>query len=122
MLFETRYFWTIFNEKDSEYVNRLRQIFERSKRRLVSSITIYEIYKLSLESEGEIVAELRVNTIRSDFDVIDVNFQIAQEGARIAHVQRTPMADSLIIATAKQLKVPCVTDDPHFEAIKTVWL
>ncbi len=122
MLFETRYFWVIFNEKDSEYIKRLRSIFERSKTRFVSSITIYEVHKLTLESEGEVVAELRISTIQKDFDVIGVNSAIAEEGARIAHAHKTPMADSLIMATAKVLKLPCVTDDRHFGHVKTVWI
>ena len=105
MLFETRYFWAVFTEKDTEYVRKLRSIFDRSNKRFVSSITIYEVHKLSLESEGEVVAQLRVRTIKKDFEVVDVDSAIAEEGARIAHDRRTPMADSLIMATAKELKL-----------------
>ena len=112
----------MFTEKDPDHVNKLRSIFERSRRRFVSAVTIYEVYKLTLASEGEIVAQLRVSTIKSDFEVIDVDSAIAEEGARIAHARRTPMADSLIMATAKELKLPCVTDDPHFDYVKTVWV
>ena len=124
MLFETRYFWALFTENDTGYVNRLHVVFERSKRKVVSSVTIYEVHKLTLENEGETVAQLRVNTIKRDFEVIDVNSSIAEEGARIAHRTRNPMADSLIMATAKELRLPCVTDDPHYEHddIKTVWI
>ena len=68
MLFETRYFWALFAENDTDYVNRFRSVFERSKRKVVSSVTIYEIHKLALESEGETVAQLRVNTIKKDFN------------------------------------------------------
>jgi toxin FitB len=116
--------WEKLKEKDTEYVNRLRSIFEKSKRRVVSSVTIYEVHKLTLENEGESVAQLRVNTIKKDFEVIDVNSSIAEEGARIAHRTRNPMADSLIMATAKELRLPCVTDDPHYKdhEIKTVWI
>jgi toxin FitB len=122
MLFETRFFWTLINEKDLDYVKRLRSIFDRAKRRLISSVSIYEVYKLSLEREGESVARLRVSTIKKDFEVIGVDSSIAEEAARIAHRTRNPMADSLIMATAKQLKLPCVTDDPHFGEIKTIWI
>ena len=47
---------------------------------------------------------------------------IAEEGARISHRLRTPMADSLIMATSKSLRVSCVTDDPHFTEVKCVWI
>jgi hypothetical protein len=32
------------------------------------------------------------------------------------------MADSLIMATSKSLRVSCVTDDPHFTEVKRVWI
>jgi toxin FitB len=121
MLFQARYFWAVFTEKDFEHMKKLRSIFERSRARFVSSATIYEVHKLTLESEGEVVARLPVSAIKKDFEAVDVDSAIAEEGARIAHAQRTPVADSLIMATAKELKLPCVTDDPHFDQMKTVW-
>lgn len=122
MLFETRYFWAVFTEKNPECVKKIRSIFDKSKNKFVSSVSIYEVHKLTLESEGEIVADLRVSTIKRDFEVVNVDSEIAEEGARIAHSHRTPTADSLIMATAKILRLPCVTDDPHFDRVKTVWL
>jgi len=68
------------------------------------------------------VAELRARTIANEYTIADVNAQIAEEGARISHRLRIPMADSLIMATAKSLRVPCVTDDPHFTEVKRVWI
>ncbi|MGI0080216.1 MAG: PIN domain-containing protein [Nitrososphaerales archaeon] len=85
-------------------------------------MVVHEVHKLALEKEGEVVAQLRVRTIKNDFKVVDIDSSIAEEGARIAHSRRTPMADSLIMATAKELKLPCVTDDLHFDSIKTVWI
>jgi predicted nucleic acid-binding protein len=68
------------------------------------------------------VAELRARTIANEYTIADVSAQIAEEGARISHRLRIPMADSLIMATAKSLRVPCVTDDPHFTEVKRVWI
>lgn len=87
----------------------------------MSSITIYEIYKQTISSEGKTVAKLRINTIAKDFTIIDVDSQIAEEGAEISHRLRIPMADSLIMATAKRYHVPCVTDDPHYSEVKRIW-
>jgi len=67
------------------------------------------------------VARLRVETIRRDF-VVDVDTQIAEEGADISHRLRIPMADSLIMATAKRYNLSCVTDDPHFSEVKRTWV
>ena len=122
MLFETRYFWAIFTARDPQTVSKLRAIYDKSKTAYASSISIYEVYKQTLEHEDEQVAELRVNTIMKEFTVVDVDAEIAEEGARISHRLRTPMADSLIMATSKRLRVSCVTDDPHFTEVKRVWI
>lgn len=122
MLFETRYFWAVFTAKDSEYVNRLKGIFDASKTRYASSISVYEVYKLTLVQEGKTLADLRATTIKKQLTIVDVDAEIAEEGAKISHKLRVPMADALIMASAKKLRVPCVTDDPHFTEVKRVWV
>jgi len=80
------------------------------------------MYKLTLQFEGREVANVRTNSIKKDFKVIEINATIAEEGARIAIRSKMPMADSLIIGTARMLGEVCVTDDPHFDQIKRVWI
>ena len=122
MLFDTRYFWAVFTTKDPDYLKKLRTLLETSKARLASSVSLYEVYKLTLSHEEKAVADLRTNTIKKQFKIVDVNSEIAEEGARISHRLRTPMADALIMATARSLRVPCVTDDPHFTDVKRIWV
>lgn len=122
MIFETRYFWAVFTGKDSEYVKKLKALFETSRTRFASSISLYEVYKLTLAQEGKTVADLRTTTIKKQLTIVDVNSEIAEEGARISHKLKVPMADALIMATAKRLRVPCVTDDPHFREVRKVWV
>jgi len=88
----------------------------------VSTISLHEVYKLTTAHDGRAVADLRVDTIKKQFKMIDVDSEIAEEGARIGHKSKVPMADALIMATAKRLRVPCVTDDPHFTEVKKVWV
>lgn len=122
MLFETRYFWAVFTSRKEETMSRLKALFDRAKTAYASSITVYEVYKQTLTNEDKAVARLRVDTIKRDFDIIDVDSQIAEEGADMSHRLRIPMADSLIMATAKRFNLPCVTDDPHFSEVKRVWV
>ena len=122
MLFDTRYFWAIFTSRDEETTTKLKTLFDRSKSTYVSSITIYEIFKLTLAEEDKATAKLRADTIANDYEVINVDSGIAQEGATMSHRLRIPMADSLIMATAKQLDLSCVTDDPHFTEVKRIWI
>ena len=121
MLFETRYFWAIFRSKDQRAIRELKAIYDRADTAYISSISIYEVYKQTIESEEMQVADVRVTTMENEFDVVDVDAEIAEEGARISNRLRIPMADSLIMATAKRLRVSCVTDDPHFTEVKRAW-
>ena len=122
MLFDTRYFWAVFTSKSPEETSRLKTLLEKSKSAFASSVTIYEVYKLTLAGEGRAVAKLRTDTIEKEFDVIDIDKEIAEQGAEISHRLHVPMADALIMATSKRLRLPCVTDDPHFAEVKKVWI
>ena len=122
MLFDTRYFWAIFSSRDEETTSKLKNLFDRSKSPYASSITIYEVFKLTLASEDKTAAKIRANTIANEYEVIDVDSEIAEEAASISHRLRIPMADSLIMATARQLHLSCVTDDPHFTEVKKIWI
>jgi toxin FitB len=123
MLFETRYFLVRFATKDTEQLRKLRSLLYKSgEHRLVSVITIYEVYKISLEEEGRDVASMRADAIEREFEIVGVDTETAREAARLSSKLRIPMADSLIMATAKKLRVSCVTDDPHYSEVRRVWI
>ncbi|MGC9345799.1 MAG: PIN domain-containing protein, partial [Candidatus Bathyarchaeales archaeon] len=59
------------------------------------------------------------------FKTINVDAEIAKTSAELRHKYKISMADSIIAATTLSLKAPCITDDPHLEAIreiKTKWI
>jgi len=122
MLFETRYFWALFTSRSPELTSKLKNLFDKSRTPYVSTITIYEVCKLTLSNEGRAVAKLRAHTIDNEFSVIEVDSEIAEQGAGISHQLKIPMADALIMATAKKFHIACVTDDPHFTEVKRVWI
>ena len=122
MLFDTRYFWAVFTSKSPEFVKKLRSIFDDSRNAFASSITLYEVYKLSISQEDRTVTEVRINSIKREFTIVNVDPEIAEEAARISHRVKVPMADALIMATARKLRVPCATDDPHFTEVKRIWV
>jgi predicted nucleic acid-binding protein len=121
VLFDTRYFWAVFTSKNPEFLNKLRSIFDSSKTAFASSISLYEVYRLTISQEDRTVAELRVDSIKKEFTIVDVDPEVAEEAARISHRVKVPMADALIMATARKLRVPCATDDPHFTEVKRIW-
>jgi len=103
-------------------VKKLRGIFDDSRNAFASSITLYEVYKLSISQEDRTVAELRINSIKREFTIVNVDPEIAEDAARISHRVKVPMTDALIMSTARKLRVPCATDDPHFTEVKRIWV
>jgi predicted nucleic acid-binding protein len=124
-IYDTRFFLVAY-AKDAVLKQRVKSELHTHKRRFVSAITIHEVYRITLEEEGREVALIRKSAIERDFNVIDVNSEIAAESAEIK-VKRGrdfPLADAIIVATARVLKLVCFTDDEHITAsteIKTRW-
>ncbi len=50
----------------------------------------------------------------------DVIAEIAKSSAELRLKYNVSMADSIIAATALALKATCVSDDPHFRAVKEI--
>jgi len=121
-VYDTRYFWAIYYSKDAEKTERLKSLLHERSYRFVSSVSLYEIYKFSITNEGKDVAELRCNLVKKDMQIVNVDSEIAEDAARLSHKARVPMADALIMATAKKVGAECVTDDPHFTSVKTRWI
>ena len=130
-IFETRFFIYFFASPDPETHRKLLTMMERFRPRLISPITLFEIYKLSLEREGKEVAEARTAHMRKEFEVIPVTDSIAIRGAQLKHAAKMqgnediPMADSLIAATSLLSKAVCITASPHFDKmpqVKCKWI
>jgi len=125
-VFETRFFIHFFASPDREIHRRLLQLMRLYDRRLVSAITLFEIYKISLEREGKETAETRISRMRTEFDVAPVDDPVAVRGAQLKHAAKVrcrediPMADSLIAATSVIRKAVCITDSPHFDKIPQI--
>ena len=124
-LYDTRLFIEHFYSADDTIQERTKHEILASKTKYVSVITLHEIYRLTLRKEGRQTAELRVSLISKDFNVIDVDSDIALKAAEIRHGSSMPMADSLIAATCLSLNLVCVSDDPHFARVRglsTRWI
>lgn len=123
-VYDTRFFVEYFYSGDSEFLSRLKEDLRSVRDRKVSVVTIHEVYRIDLGREGRKVARLRSETIRRDFDVVDMDYETAIRSAELRSRHRIPMADSVIAATAQIHGCPIVSDDPHFqkiEGIKTRW-
>ena len=75
---------------------------------------------MTLRKEGRETAKHRTALIEQDFEVIDVTADIAKTSAELKVKYNLSMADSIIAATALALKATCLSDDPHFKAVKEI--
>jgi len=119
-IYDTRFFVGYFYSDDERVLSRLKEDLRATRERVVSAVTIHEIYKIVLEREGREVAKHRGETIRRDFEVVGMDYELAIESAEIRREYRIPLADSVIIATAQRWGCPVVSDDPHFQKVKEV--
>ncbi len=117
-VYDTRFFVEYFYSGDSEFLSRLKEDLRSVRDRKVSVVTIHEVYRIDLEREGREVARLRSETIRRDFDVVDMDYETAIRSAELRSRHRIPIADSVIAAMARIRGCPVVSDDLHFQKIK----
>ena len=123
-VYDTRFFVEFYYSKDEKLLKRLREE-KRQPEKYASTVVIHELYNLTLEREGRETAVLRVALLKREFKVVPVTAEIAEISAEFRHKYDLSMGDSMIAATASNLKALCVTDDPHFKRIKeikTTWI
>lgn len=122
--YDSRFFVEFYYSKDQALRQKMAEK-KRFKDRYVSTIVIHEVYNLSLSKEGRDVAKLRAISMKEEFQLIPVDDQIAQASAELRHKYRLSMGDSIIAATASDLRAVLISDDPHFKQIKeieTTWI
>jgi predicted nucleic acid-binding protein len=124
LVYDTRFFAEYFYSADNAFLEKAKDLITKNKDRYVSALTVHEIYLLSLKKEGREAARVRLQVLLDSFRIVDVNAEIAVAAAELRNRRQIPMADGVIVATCKSLEARCVTDDPHFTAlkeIKTLW-
>ena len=86
---------------------------------IVPSIIIYEVTKVVLRESGDDAA-LQVMAAMHKGNVIDLTARLAVAATRISLQHKLPMADSIILATARDCKATIWTQDIHFENLSNV--
>ena len=86
---------------------------------IVPTLSLYEVFKRVMQqrTEGE---ALQVAAVMRQGQVVDLDGMIALSAARLSLEHRLPMADSVMLATAREYSAVFWTQDSHFEAIAEV--
>jgi predicted nucleic acid-binding protein len=86
---------------------------------ITPSISLYEVFKRILQQRSEDDA-LRAIAIMVQGQVIDLDMTVALSAAKISIELKLPMADSIILATARVHEAVVWTQDEDFDGIEGV--
>ena len=92
---------------------------EDTENLMVSTINIYEVYKKVLSEKDEESA-IQAVAIMQNSRIIDVDTSISLTAAKLSYDLKIPMADSLILSTARLYNAVLWTQDSDFENIPDV--
>ena len=92
---------------------------ENTRQLIVPTISIFEVFKKIKTERGEEPALQAVVQMKLG-KVVPLDVNLALESAKISSEKRMPMADSIILATAKKFNAILFTQDKNFEGIEGV--
>ncbi|MDO8880316.1 MAG: type II toxin-antitoxin system VapC family toxin [Coriobacteriia bacterium] len=86
---------------------------------VVPSITLYEVFKRVAHQRGESEALAAVAQMQQG-NVVELSSSLALDSARTSLDLKLPMADSVILATARAFDATLWTQDVDFEGVSGV--
>jgi predicted nucleic acid-binding protein len=86
---------------------------------VVPTVTIYEVFKVVLRESSENEALQAAVAMRKG-TVVDLTTSLAIAASKLSLAHNLPMADSIILATAKQFDATIWTQDSDFKNIGDV--
>ena len=92
---------------------------ENTEELVVPSISIYEVFKRVLQQRDE-EAALQVVALMAQGQVVELDQTLALSAAKISHDLKIPMADSIILATARAHKAILWTQDIDLAGVENV--
>ncbi len=81
---------------------------------VVPTLSLFEVFKRVLQQRDE-TAALRAVALMQQGTVVDLTSPIALSAARLSVDLRLPMADSVMLASARACDATFWTQDAHFE-------
>lgn len=86
---------------------------------LVPSVCLYEVFKRICQQQGKQAALEGVSRLYRG-TIIDLSDELALQAAQLSLQYNLPMADSIILATARAQNATLWTQDDHFKNIEGV--
>ena len=86
---------------------------------IVPTVTIYEVFKVVLRESDENHA-MQTTVAMQKGNVVDLSASLAMAASKLSLEHHLPMADSIILATARAFNAVLWTQDLDFQDIKNV--
>lgn len=95
------------------------RVIENTDEVLVPTISLFEVFKRVLIEKNRNDA-LEAVAIMKDGHVVDLDDSLALVAAELSYELKLPMADSIILATARANDATLWTQDAHFKGMEGV--
>ena len=92
---------------------------EETESLVVPSLSLYEVFKRVLQERSESDA-LEAIAFMHQGTIVDLTALLVIDAARLSVRERLPMADSIILATARAFDATLWTEDADFKGIEGV--
>lgn len=104
---------------DGPNAARFAPAIETTEELVVPTVSLYEVFKRVHQQRGEDAA-LEAVAVMMQATVIDLDASIALTAAKLSLNLKLPMADSIILATARAHEATLWTQDDDFEHVADV--
>lgn len=104
---------------DTENAKHFAKVICDTSKLLVPTISIAEVFKRVLQQRGENMALQIVATMQQG-SVIDLDSSLALSAAKLGNELKLPMADAIILATARRHGAILWTQDTDFVGMEGV--
>ena len=102
-------------------VDRFLEVLDNETSLIVPAITVFEVFKWILREHSEAQA-IQAIALMQRGKVVDFDSSIAIAAAQLSHALRLPMADSIILTTARQHQARLFSMDADFKGLADVEL
>jgi len=104
---------------NSKNAKNFQKPIETTKKLIVPTIILYEVFKKILKEKNKDLALMVVANMKQGA-VIDFDFNLSILAANLSQKYNLPMADSIILATAREHNAIIWTQDSDFRNLKNV--
>ena len=101
--------------------DRFLEVLDDETSLIVPAITVFEVFKWILREHSEAQA-IQAIALMQRGKVVDLDSSIAIAAAQLSHALRLPMADSIILTTARQHQARLFSMDADFKGLADVEL